>query len=119
MYTDDGEPLLRQCPDCNVPRKASSYVSVASISDIIAGKLFNPLTRQQMMHPSRRQNVPGVLTDIFDASVYRDMMERQYFTSAFDVAIGLSIDGFSPFNKGRFQCTLVNMMIYNIDPLER
>ncbi|SAM02741.1 hypothetical protein [Absidia glauca] len=119
MYTDDGEPLLRQCPDCNAPRKASSYVSVASVSDIIAGKLFNPLTRQPMMHPSRRQNVPGVMTDIFDASVYRNMMERQYFTSAFDVAIGLSIDGFSPFNKGRFQCTLVNMVIYNNDPLER
>ncbi|SAL99731.1 hypothetical protein [Absidia glauca] len=119
MYTDDGEPLLYRCSDCGKPRKSSSYVSVASVSDIIAGKLYNPLTRNQLLYSSRRQQVPGVITDIFDGAVYKDMVNKGYFTSRYDVAVGLSVDGFSPFNAGTFQCNLVNMIIYNIDPLER
>jgi hypothetical protein len=91
---------------------------VASVSDIIAGKLYHPLTRHQMLYPSRRQQVPGVITDIFDGAVYKDMVMKGYFTSQYDVAVGLSVDGFSPFNAGNFQCNLVNMVVYNINPME-
>jgi hypothetical protein len=47
------------------------------------------------------------------------MVEKRLFESPYDVAIGLGIDGFLPFKRGRLTCTIVNMTIYNIHPDQR
>ncbi|SAL96359.1 hypothetical protein [Absidia glauca] len=118
---------LQNCQYCPEPRPRisrssgvpESYVSIASISDIIATKFHNPLTRSQLVHRSTRQIEVDKMTDIFDGAVYKNMVERGCFGSPYDVAITLGIDGFSPFNKGLFQATIVNTIIMNIDPKDR
>jgi hypothetical protein len=121
---DDDLQTCRYCPEPR-PRISrfsgvpESYVSVASISDIVATKLYHPLTRSQLLHRSNRPTEVDKITDIFDGDVYKNMVARGCFDSPYDVAITLGIDGFSPFNKGLFQATIVNMTIMNIDPKDR
>ncbi|SAM00074.1 hypothetical protein [Absidia glauca] len=125
MFQDDDD--LQICRYCAEPRPrvsrssgiSESYVSVASISDIVASKLYHPLTLSQLLHRSTRQTEVDKMTDIFDGAVYKDMVKRGCFDSPYDVAITLGIDGFSPFNKGLFQAIIVNMIIMNTDPKDR
>ncbi|SAL96834.1 hypothetical protein, partial, partial [Absidia glauca] len=122
MFEDDDN--LSTCRHCNTDRPSilpssglpESYVSVASISDIVASKLYHPLTRSQLLHRSTRQNEVDKVTDVFDGAMYKGMVGSGFFDSPYDVAITLGIDGFAPFNKGLFTATIVNMTIMNIDP---
>jgi hypothetical protein len=124
-FEDDDD--LTVCRYCNTPRPSispssgipASYVSVASISDIVATKLYHPLSRSQLLHRSIRQTEVEKMTDIFDGAMYKGMVGRGFFDSPYDVAITLGIDGFAPFNKGLFTATIVNMTIMNIDPKDR
>ncbi|SAL96254.1 hypothetical protein, partial, partial [Absidia glauca] len=77
MYQDDDD--LQKCRYCAEPRPRisrssgipESYVSVASISDIVTSKLYHPLTRSQLLHRSTRQTEVDKMTDIFDGAVYK------------------------------------------------
>jgi hypothetical protein len=71
------------------------------------------------MYRSNRQVENSTTTDIFDGLAYKSMLEKRLFDSPYDVAIGLGIDGFLPFKRGRLTCTIVNMTIYNIHPDQR
>jgi hypothetical protein len=125
MFEDDDD--LATCRHCTTARPSvspssgipASYVSVASVSDIVAAKLYHPLSRSQLLHRSIRQTEVDKMTDIFDGAMYKAMVERGFFDSPYDVAITLGIDGFVPFNKGLFTATIVNMTIMNIDPKDR
>jgi hypothetical protein len=129
MYADapDTEPQ-QQCSVCSKSRYVQSTenqpaarVNVTSISSIISSKLSNPLTRLQMQYRFRRplSQSGSMKTDIFDGAIYRRLVNNGFFRNDDDVAIGLFIDGFSPFSESTLQGTLVNMVIYNIDPKER
>ncbi|SAL96224.1 hypothetical protein, partial, partial [Absidia glauca] len=126
MMFQDGDQVdkCRYCSTDRPPISSStglpaSYVTIPSISDIIASKLYHPATRSQLLHRSQRVPEVGKSTDIFDGSVYKEMVEGGYFDSPYDVAVTLGIDGFQPFDKGYFQATIVNMTILNIDPKNR
>jgi hypothetical protein len=123
MYLDDpDDEFQRQCSHCNVKRyldedeaKPAAYVKKTSITSIIASKLANPLTRMQMRYREERQLNSNAATDIFDGHFYKSLVANDYFNNPDDVAIGLYLDGFNPFKTNTFQCTLVNMIIYNIN----
>lgn len=129
MYMDEpNDEPVRICPDCNTERyldetnqRPAAYVNSTSIGSIIASKLSNPSTRMQMQYRARRpitsNNVPA--TDIFDGAFYKFLVGEHYFDNDDDVAIGLYIDGFNPFNASTFKATIVNMVIYNIAPNNR
>jgi hypothetical protein len=129
LYTDDtntnDDPSEALCEHCKAPRYRPhslapvSYVDILSIRSVISAKLANDKTRQQMMYRHERVNTSGNLLDIFDGAAYKDLVDCGEFQSRYDVAIGLSIDGFSPLNRGVFQATMVNMVIFNIDPMQR
>ncbi|SAL97833.1 hypothetical protein [Absidia glauca] len=129
LYTDDtntnDNPSEALCEHCKAPRYRShslapvSYVDILSIRSVISAKLLNDKTRQQLMYRHERVNTSGNLLDIFDGAAYKDLVDCGEFQSRYDVAIGLSIDGFSPLNRGGFQATMVNMVIFNIDPMQR
>jgi hypothetical protein len=98
--------------------KPNATVSIASISDIIATKLKHRLTREQFRYRVNRTPTDKT-TDIFDGSAYKALVEDGFFENEHDVAIGLSMDGFVPFNNSPFKANMVQMVIYNIDPKER
>ncbi|SAL96353.1 hypothetical protein [Absidia glauca] len=59
------------------------------------------------------------MKDIFDGKVYQALLADGKFESQYDIAIGLSIDGFTFFDGSNFQGTMVNMIIFNIHPKQR
>jgi hypothetical protein len=98
--------------------KPNATVSIASISDIIATKLKHNLTRNQLGYRFNRTPTDEA-TDIFDGNAYNALLNDGYFDDEHDVAIGLCMDGFVPFNHSPFKANMVQMVIYNIDPKER
>lgn len=129
MYLDENldetVPPLTECPDCHQPRyhplhgSPNSYVYVASIGDILASKLYYPATRQQLLYRHVYSNNTDNMKDIFDGKVYQALVADGKFASQYDIAIGLSIDGFTFFDGSNFQGTMVNMIIFNIHPKQR
>ncbi|ORZ04747.1 hypothetical protein BCR42DRAFT_398534 [Absidia repens] len=106
------EPPRTKWPICDKQRYLKDAVPlarirVASIGDIIGAKLANPVTRKQLLYRSNRQNNTN---DIFDGQAYKNICELGQFDMKYDVAIGLYIDEFSPFEKSSFKNTFVNMM---------
>lgn len=125
---DELNQRLQACPACDTGRyldgnnqRPAAHVIVTSIGSIIASKLNHPLTRQQMQYRHTRNASPNgaPMTDIFDGNLYKSLVNQQYFGNPDDVAIGLFIDGFTPFKNSPFKATLVNMVIYNIHPNDR
>ncbi|SAL95181.1 hypothetical protein, partial, partial [Absidia glauca] len=125
MYLDETVPHLTECPDCHQPRyhpqhgSPNSYVYVVSIGDILASKLYYPATRQQLLYRHSYMNNTDNMKDIFDGKVYQALLADGKFESQYDIAIGLSIDGFTFFDGSNFQGTMVNMIIFNIHPKQR
>ncbi|SAL99174.1 hypothetical protein, partial, partial [Absidia glauca] len=67
LFSDLGDQL-DVCPlPCTTAKQ--SHVSIASISDIIASKLYHPATRNQLMYRSNRRVENNATTDIFDGVV--------------------------------------------------
>ncbi|SAM00093.1 hypothetical protein [Absidia glauca] len=85
--------LVNTCRFCKKPRYQKSppagvatpisHVSVGSISDIVASKLYYPSTRAQLLYRSQRATNTDRLADIFDGSVYRKMVLGGYFDSPY------------------------------------
>ncbi|SAM04529.1 hypothetical protein [Absidia glauca] len=123
LYTDNDSEAL--CEHCKAPRYRShslapvSFVDILSIRSVISAKLYNDKTRQQLMYRHERVNTSGNMLDIFDGAAHEDLVNRGKFQSKYDVAIGLSIDGFLPLDRSGFQATMVNMVIFSIDPVQR
>jgi RNA polymerase subunit RPABC4/transcription elongation factor Spt4 len=121
MFLDDDKTACPICKkDRRVDNKSAAYVNITSIGSIIAGKIANPITRQQMRYRHERSTpADGRIDDIFDGSVYRDLVNNNYFGNPDDVAIGLFVDGFNPFKHSTFKANLVNMVIFNNSPTAR
>ena len=70
---------------------------------------------------------PGVIADIFDGSHYsvlcnthvkvdNKVFDHTYFSDPRDVALGLSSDGFTPFNKRKSTVWPIIIFNYNLPP---
>jgi hypothetical protein len=121
MYCDDETTTCAYCPDARLtaPGKPASYVDVLSIREYMAGKLHQATTRNQLLYRHQRSNDSGNADDILDGDVYKLLVNDGLFSSQYDIAIGLSIDGFTPLDKSSFQATMVNMTVYNLHPMIR
>ncbi|SAL99216.1 hypothetical protein [Absidia glauca] len=119
MYCDDETTTCAYCPAARLaaPENPASYVDNLSIREYMAGKLHQATTRNQLLYRHQRSNDSGNADDILDGDVYKLLVNDGLFSSQYDIAIGLSIDGFTPLDKSSFQATMVNMTVYNLRPM--
>jgi len=72
----------------------------------------------------------GVIRDIFDSSIYRDLLEKhvvvdgqmqdhKYFSDPRDVALGISLDGVTYFSRRQHSVWPVILVNYNLPPKVR
>ena len=75
-------------------------------------------------------NSDGVVRDIFDSSIYRDLIEKyvvvdgrvqehKYFSDPRDVALGISLDGVTYFSRRQHSVWPVILINYNLPPKVR
>jgi hypothetical protein len=123
---------LDRCPYCDTPRYKSDrrparvFVYIPLIPRLVA------LYRQRdfatlMKYRSEHVHSPDINKDILDGSVYQNLlgkrvvvdgkqMHHTYFSDPRDIALGLSTDGFAPFNRRKATAWPIIMFIYNLPP---
>jgi hypothetical protein len=84
-------------------------------------------TRMQYRHQSESDAIPGVIRDVFDGAHYKALkskivqidkktFQHRYFDGSQDIALGLSTDGFAPFNKRKSTTWPIIVFNYNLPP---
>jgi hypothetical protein len=85
---------------------------------------------RKMQYRSKREHDPTTITDIFDGTQYRSLLETfitigdeelptWYFSDPRDIALGLSSDGFGPFKRRTKTAWPIILFNYNLPPEER
>jgi hypothetical protein len=80
-----------------------------------------------MRYRNSHKHTPGKTTDIFDGACFRALSDKnvvvgemqqkhKYFADHRDVALGLSLDGFAPFNRRTATAWPVVLFNYNLPP---
>jgi hypothetical protein len=108
------------------PRKKFTYVPVIPhLQAFCANTKF--ATTMQYRSQSESESVPGVIKDIFDGKNYKALKTKyiqiddktfgcQYFDDHRDIALGLSTDGFVPFNRRKSTTWPIILFNYNLPP---
>jgi Transposase family tnp2 len=86
-------------------------------------------SRAQLMRYRAHEHyhTPGRMTDIFDSTSYRDLLNSKvtvdgkelpfcFFSDTRDIALGLSTDGFAPFKKRKQTTWPIILFNYNLPP---
>ena len=84
-------------------------------------------TAMQYRSQSESESIPGVIKDIFDSENYQTLKSKyvgidkklfghRYFDDHRDIALGLSTDGFAPFNKRKSTTWPIILFNYNLPP---
>src|ERR1700722_15857092 len=123
---------LDKCPYCTTPRYHSDgrprmqFAYIPLIPRLVA--LFkNSDIATRMRYRSERLHNPQTTSDIFDSSVYQNLLDKQvivdgtpmphkYFSDPRDIALGLSTDGFAPFRHRKSTTWPLIIFIYNLPP---
>lgn len=124
---------LDTCPYCNqprfsspgVPKKKFQYLPLKPTLDVMyrdksVAKLMG--YRHEYTTNQRDNNIIG---DVFDGSIYRDLcdqnvvvdgqrLQHKYFSDRRDVALGLSLDGCTIFNKQKHSAWPVILINFNL-----
>lgn len=121
-----------KCPYCDTPRRGSdgrtrkSFVYIPLIPRLTA--LFkNPDLSTKMKYRSEHVHTPEMISDIFDGSIYRNLLDKRvvvdgqqlshtYFSDPRDIALGLSTDGFAPFHHRKSTAWPLIAFNYNLPP---
>jgi hypothetical protein len=80
-----------------------------------------------MKYRTSYKSNPGIVADVFDGSHYSTLcnervrvnnkvFNHRYFSDPRDVALGLSTDGFAPFNKRKSTAWPIIIFNYNLPP---
>lgn len=133
-YTGPYTRLLT-CVYCQSPRYDASGAPIKQFHYIpLAWRLvneFKSLERiEELMYRSHRTHTPGMIADIFDGKLYRELIERyievngrctssKYFEDPRDIALGISFDGFCPFKRRSATCWPIIAFNYNLPPSTR
>jgi hypothetical protein len=126
---------LDACPYCNlprfsspgVPRKKFQYLRVKPLLDAMfrdksVAKLMG--YRHQYAMDQRNDDIIG---DVFDGSIYKNLcdqnvvvdgqkLQHKYFSDCRDVALGLSLDGCTIFNRRKSSAWPVILINFNLPP---
>lgn len=91
---------------------------------------LNPEMIHELSYRTRRRSEAGVLADIFDGTHYRNLLNKcvsiageelghKFFSNPSDIALGLSTDGFAPFDSNNVSCWPIILFNYNLSPAIR
>lgn len=122
----------KHCSFCNEPRfnaagrprKRFTYVPI--IPRLVA-MFRNPDLVNTMKYRHQYTHTPGRMTDVMDSENYRRLCDtnvrvngkdypHKYFQHLFDIALGLSTDGFAPFRRRKQTCWPIILFNYNLPP---
>jgi hypothetical protein len=82
----------------------------------------------KMAYRSKFTHDPAVVKDVFDSVLYRSLISKfiapvvgpalgtKYFSDAWDLALGLSTDGYAPFKKRKKTAWPILLFNYNLPP---
>jgi hypothetical protein len=124
---------LTQCPLCSEarfhaggrPRKRFTYIPI--IPRLIAFARNQTMAKAMQYRGYVHKHTTHTSCDIFDGSNYRSLLgqnvvlgekqaEYKYFSDPRDVALGLSLDGFSPFKQRKSTAWPIILFNYNLPP---
>ncbi|KAI8966976.1 hypothetical protein BDF20DRAFT_903515 [Mycotypha africana] len=113
---------LTICPMCSTLRTKQKFVKIVSLKDKIAQLLCSDDFRSEIEY--RDDNFGDVMdddddnkvyTDIFSGEVYKNLQQQGLFQNVHDIALALSIDGFSS-RSSRTSMVIVDAVILNLPP---
>jgi hypothetical protein len=107
------------------PRRQFTYIPLIPR---LKAFLANSAQAERMRYRAEFDHDSGVIKDIFDGKIYRDLLGRhvqpvdgpvqrhRYFDSPTDVALGLSTDGYAPFRRRMKTAWPLLVFNYNLPP---
>lgn len=120
------------CPFCHEPRRTKdgrprNQYRYNPFTPRLLAMQRNPSTAQAMQYRATRSRQPGHMSDIFDASLYQDLLGKhvevngttlphKHFSDKRDIALGLTTDGFAPFKKRKSTSWPILLIVYNLAP---
>lgn len=108
------------------PRKKFTYVPLIPRLQAFCAN-HKIATTMQYRSSSESGSIQGVIKDVFDSENYKALkskhiqvdktvFENQYFDDHRDIALGLSTDGFAPFNRRKSTTWPIIIFNYNLPP---
>ncbi|PPR00725.1 hypothetical protein CVT24_000949 [Panaeolus cyanescens] len=124
---------LRNCPICGKDRfkpngHPRKYFDYLPLIPRLKAKLRNRQVSEEMLYRSQHVHEPGKVKDVYDGSLYRSLLSKvvpdssppnNFFSDDRDIALGLSTDGFSPFDRRDKTCWPILLFNYNLPPETR
>ncbi|EUC57887.1 transposase family Tnp2 protein, partial [Rhizoctonia solani AG-3 Rhs1AP] len=139
-YTGVRRPLTR-CPHCGEKRyepdprhpnrqRARAHFQYIPIIPRLRNLYYNLKMARKMRYRARRTSEEGVYADIFDGQYYLRLLKKlvkvgdtflghTFFQDSTDIALGLSTDGYSPFDDNKQSCWPIILFNYNLPPTIR
>jgi hypothetical protein len=126
-----------ECPYCGQDRyiidrrgrkKARKLFNYLPIIPRLVAMQANPVKAKEMRYRAfEHQYTPGKVTDIFDSHIYRRLLgnrviingklaSHKYFCGSRDIMLGLSMDGFCPFQWQQATAWPLLLFNYNLPP---
>jgi hypothetical protein len=124
-YTEDYESN-QVCPYCSSTRfdakgKAKKVMPYLSIKDRLKIQFKDKNRAKELLYRheyimNKEQNDDDDFDDIFDGSIYKELMEENLFIDKRDIAFTASCDGYQIFRQKTDDCWLFLMINNNLDP---
>jgi hypothetical protein len=108
------------------PRKKFTYIPLIPQLQAFCA---NPKVAATMQYrsESESESIPGVIKDVFDSKNYKALQSKYvqidktifghwYFDDHRDIVLGLSTDGFAPFNRRKSTTWPITLFNYNLPP---
>jgi len=126
---------LDACPYCdeprfhspNIPRKKFQYLPIKPLLDAMFQDKSVTTLMGYWHEYTTNQRDSNTIGDVFDGSIYKDLcdqnvvvngqkLQHKYFSDRRDVALGLSLDGCTLFNRGKNSAWPVILINLNLPP---
>lgn len=62
---------------------------------------------------------PGILEDVYDGRVWKDVAAQGYFNCKYDIALMMNVDWFKPFKRSEYKVAAFMMTVLNLPREER
>ncbi|PPQ81548.1 hypothetical protein CVT24_000065 [Panaeolus cyanescens] len=104
------------------PRKVFEYIPLIPR---LKAQMANPTLAKAMRYRSERESSPQDTEDVFDGTHYKSLLGKMvpssnppipFFSDPRDVALGISTDGFGPFEHRDKTCWPIILFNYNLPP---
>ena len=102
--------------------KPIATMSYFPLARQLAYFIANNDIRSSLYQTMTQEHSPGMLKDIFDGSVYKELKPNLFPNQSMDdldLAISLFIDGFASFKGGSSKMTIVHIVFLSLPPNER